>query len=167
MHSIITALSREGSWSPKVNWESQPASRWTRNRLETPFWACWLIEKRKTGAPPRMYTGPTKQWGPQQAALPGLELGSTQLCRGRGDLCQSDWQRWELLCACIHSWPFIMFQPFHIPVPRSWPQRSGTVRWSFHACYIGGEKRSNDKSTTTNTSTTKATKQLTPKKISR
>lgn len=70
---------------------------------------------------------------------------------GRGDLCQSGWQRWErsiqLLWACIHSWPFIMLQPFHIPVPRSWPQRSGTARCSFHACYIEGEKRSKNQPT--------------------
>lgn len=90
--------------------------------------------------------------GPTAGRSPRVITGKYPAVQGVGEICasQAD-KRWErsiqLLWACIHSWPFIMLQPFHIPVPRSWPQRSGTARCSFHACYIEGEKRSKNQPT--------------------
>lgn len=68
-----------------------------------------------------MYIGSTKQQDSQQSRV---KLGSTQLCRAKGDLCQSDQQSLEhsiqFVCAHIHSHSFIAtLESFCIPVPKS------------------------------------------------
>lgn len=42
----------------------------------------------------------------------------------------------QLACACSHGQEFIVkLKPAHIPVPRSWPQRSRNARLSFYAWF--------------------------------
>lgn len=103
-------------------------------------------EKKNRSTPPQDVRWLYQAVGPTAGRSPRVITGKYPAVQGVGEICasQAD-KRWErsiqLLWACIHSWPFIMLQPFHIPVPRSWPQRSGTARCSFHACYIEREKR--------------------------
>lgn len=92
-----------------------------------------------------MYIGSTKQQDSQQSRV---KLGSTQLCRAKGDLCQSDQQSLEhsiqFVCAHIHSHSFIAtLESFHIPVPRSGNRHWVPIgRASIHASKEkGGEKQ--------------------------
>ena len=143
-----------------MNWRSQTAPRWTRNPprnslpdTKTTTETLNLAEVQEGQffcGQPHTLTGRSAQQAAHQlhpAAGPHsqrIKLESTQLCRvqQQGGISAS-WAigAWSMassspVCACNHNQAFIVkLKPAHIPVPRSWPQRSRTARLSFYACF--------------------------------